>query len=428
MIEDLWGSASFVCAVFIAIFLVGSGMPKRRHFIVLSCLLCAAVVLLSWGYNHLIFIFQLNQLVRLTLMVSNCLLVFFLSLAAVWLAFECSKWEALFCTTAGYCMQHISQRCVASIMLFVPEMNSLIEAALLIILTTAFYFLMWLFVIRKTKVDNSIADGKIQMVVSIVTLIVAICLNSFASTLITMAGARPLTVFVNIFSSLSCMLILFVEFYLIKYRGEVMQRGALESIIRQERESYKRERSAVEVINIKCHDLKHQLRILEKKIDGSELRELKDAVYAYDSVFKTGNNALDAVLYLKSMDCEAKEISITCLADGKLLNFMADSDLYSLFGNILDNAIEAVEHIEDREKRVILLNIYKTGGIINIDAANYCTGAVNFKDGLPQTTKADKDYHGFGMSSIKRIVEKYDGNLSVMVDNDEFILGIAFFG
>lgn len=137
-----------------------------------------------------------------------------------------------------------------------------------------------------------------------------------------------------------------------------MQRGALESIIRQERESYKRERSAVEVINIKCHDLKHQLRILEKKIDGSELRELKDAVYAYDSVFKTGNNALDAVLYLKSMDCEAKEISITCLADGKLLNFMADSDLYSLFGNILDNAIEAVEHIEDREKRVILLNIY----------------------------------------------------------------------
>ena len=96
----------------------------------------------------------------------------------------------------------------------------------------------------------------------------------------------------------------------------------------------------------------------------------------------------------------------------------------------LDNAIEACRQIADIGKRIILFNIYKTGNIANIDIINYFGGGVDsisLKDGLPQTTKADKNYHGFGMSSIKRIVDKYEGSLCVKVNRDEFTLGISFF-
>ena len=48
-------------------------------------------------------------------------------------------------------------------------------------------------------------------------------------------------------------------------------------------------------------------------------------------------------------------------------------------------------------------------------------------DGLPQTTKADKANHGFGVKSIKMIVEKYNGEIDFAIENDRFSLMILFF-
>ena len=55
---------------------------------------------------------------------------------------------------------------------------------------------------------------------------------------------------------------------------------------------------------------------------------------------KTGNRALDVVLTMERMICEGSDIEFSCLVNGALLNFMEESDIYSLFGNLLDNAIE----------------------------------------------------------------------------------------
>ena len=127
------------------------------------------------------------------------------------------------------------------------------------------------------------------------------------------------------------------------------------------------------------------------------------------------------------MICEAKKISFTCLADGRLLNFLSESDVYSLIGNILDNAIEACEAIQEEDRRVVSLNIYETNGIVTVDAMNYFNGTLETRNGLPVTNKADKDYHGFGMLSIKRLVEKYDGAMEIRVENGVFSLCISFF-
>jgi len=103
---------------------------------------------------------------------------------------------------------------------------------------------------------------------------------------------------------------------------------------------------------------------------------------------------------------------------------MEDSDIYSLFGNILDNAIDAVSRIDDPEKRMISLTVSDRNGLLLIEEENFCHSPLVFEDGLPITTKSNRDYHGFGMQSIRLLTEKYKGSLKVKQDEGVFRLSI----
>ena len=102
-----------------------------------------------------------------------------------------------------------------------------------------------------------------------------------------------------------------------------------------------------------------------------------------------------------------------------------EADLYTLFGNAIDNAAEAVMKLPE-EKRVISLTTGETGELFSVNIRNFYRGSVSFEGGLPVTTKGDSDYHGFGMKSIKRIVEKYGGDLSVVAGDGVFNLNMLF--
>lgn len=103
---------------------------------------------------------------------------------------------------------------------------------------------------------------------------------------------------------------------------------------------------------------------------------------------------------------------------------MEDVDLYVLFANAFDNAIEASNKLPN-EKRGISLTSTKKGKMLFIALKNNCLDNIKFEDGSPITTKEDKEHHGFGTRSIKRIVEKYNGNVIFDVDNGVFILSIT---
>ena len=113
------------------------------------------------------------------------------------------------------------------------------------------------------------------------------------------------------------------------------------------------------------------------------------------------------------------------MVDGDALSRMSSIDVYVLFGNLLDNSIEAVEKIDDPEKRVISLTVGIKNGFVCIQTNNYFTGEVNIQKGIPQTTKGDKDYHGFGVKSLTHIAEKYGGAVNVYIQNDIFIVLIS---
>ena len=195
----------------------------------------------------------------------------------------------------------------------------------------------------------------------------------------------------------------------------------------QAQKQYKISKENIDLINLKCHDMKHQIREIgtSKRLDREVIEDLERSISVYDSVVKTENEALDIILTEKSFKCLKHNIILNCIADGKKLNFMKNSDVYSLFGNALDNAIEAVMRLREKEKRVIGLKVYSVGGLITVNIRNFYEGGLRLDEtGLPRTTKADKDQHGFGLKSIQLVVEKYGGNLSVAAKENVFNLNI----
>ena len=214
------------------------------------------------------------------------------------------------------------------------------------------------------------------------------------------------------------------------FRGSALQKeiNTLNLLREQQKEQYELSRENIELINRKCHDLKHQIRALRAEASGEKrdayLDEIADSIRIYESVVKTGNDVLDTLLTEKSLLCRARGIEISCVADGGKLTFMDPVDLYTVFGNALDNAIEEVSRFEDRERRRIDVVIYAKGKLLQIEITNPRATALTFEDGIPKTTKGDNGYHGFGLKSIRRTVESYGGWISVDTSDGCFALRI----
>ena len=124
--------------------------------------------------------------------------------------------------------------------------------------------------------------------------------------------------------------------------------------------------------------------------------------------------------------CFKLNIHFLTIADGTLLNFMKINHLYSMFSNLIDNAIECVSKIDQVDRRIIRLMVSKQRNSVLIDLENTCLVAPIFKNNEIVTSKEDKENHGFGIKSIKSIVNKYNGHLYMSYENSKFISKIVF--
>ena len=220
-----------------------------------------------------------------------------------------------------------------------------------------------------------------------------------------------------------CLLCLFMLFFLWKFINLESENKIIKQLQKKEQKDYQLRKENIELLNIKFHDLKHMISHLGDKLTREEIKSLKQTLDVYDGFYKTGLASLDAILNEKVISCLSENITLTYMGSATCLSFVSDSDIYSLFGNILDNAIEAVRPIKDPKKRAISVVVETRGDFIYINAINYTINDIIFVDGLPKTSKTyEEGYHGFGFKSLKRISENYQGGLSARVDKDLFIL------
>lgn len=136
----------------------------------------------------------------------------------------------------------------------------------------------------------------------------------------------------------------------------------------------------------------------------------------------TGSDPLDTILTEKSLICQREGITFSCIADGSILGFLQASEIYSFFGNALDNAIEASRMIDDRALRTISLVVREAAGMVSIHVENRFSGEVRFRNGFPQTSKEDRRSHGFGTKSMVMMVERYGGTIAMETQGDLFCL------
>ena len=204
-----------------------------------------------------------------------------------------------------------------------------------------------------------------------------------------------------------------------------MERVATETISRQRAQQYESSRQLMQLINIKSHDLKKQLRYLENSAEGKNdtVAELKQVTAAYDTVIDTNNEALSTVLSEKSATCQSEKIPFTVMSSDETLNFMRDIDVYTLFANLLDNAIEASRNVEPVH-RSITLSIKSHCGFVSIHEENYFSDPIKHMGEKLLTTKGDTMSHGFGYQSMQQIVEQYHGTISHKVTEDVFAVNI----
>lgn len=199
----------------------------------------------------------------------------------------------------------------------------------------------------------------------------------------------------------------------------------MEQVVARERKQYQQMKENIDVINLRCHDLKHQLDGISGKLTSDEINTLRDAMDLYDRNIKTGCEVLDVVIYLSQLTCEKEGIELTCLADGSVLGFMNTSHIYSLFNNAIGNALEAVSKLDNQEKRVISVTVAIQGEQLLIEVTNYFSGILTGTGSLPETTKRDRSHHGFGTMSMRYIADLYGGSMSIQTQRDIFNLRIV---
>ena len=216
-------------------------------------------------------------------------------------------------------------------------------------------------------------------------------------------------------------------FRVVEHRQETMIiKATLNSKVRQQEMM----ENNINFINMKCHDLRKELRRLKAKkgeLTDEDFCLLEESLNFYDSSVKTGNVNIDALIQDKLIYCNSVGIEFTSLVDGDAFKEMASSDVYFLLTNIIDNAIEATEAIQEKEHRVISLTASRKHGMLMIEETNYYHGELVFNgDGSIKTTKQEnKKYHGFGTKSIAYIVKKYNGTMDYETKDGIFRLKIA---
>lgn len=172
------------------------------------------------------------------------------------------------------------------------------------------------------------------------------------------------------------------------------------------------------------HNYKNQLIILNTYLEKQDLVSAKsylDKSFEFlneISSVQTGNYILDALVSDKKQSADDIDIQIKGIITAE---FIDPIDICTIFGNALDNAIEACKQIKDRNK-VIKINLKETENTVHICISNPVDKPVRIVNNNISTTKEDKSNHGFGLYSINKCVRKYNGNLNLECKDNVFSL------
>lgn len=352
---------------------------------------------------------------------------FCLTLISIKVCFECSIWNAVFCGVGAYATQHFFYR-TSSLFTYYFRINDITQSwilnltywAVIISVYLASYFIYSRRLKRETVI---MTNNKNLLLLMLILILVTIVLSHLGYMYIfydpSLFG-KPVYVVFSLLSMLLTSLALQNIFDNIIKKQKEREIETIHMLWKNDRKQYEMSKNNINLLNIKYHDLKYHLGALLK--DEKALQEVNHCLNVYDAIVKTNNETLDVILTEKKLACDSLGIQLSCIVDGEAINFMNPVDIYSLFGNATDNAVEYLSKIKDSEKKVINIMVNRDKDLVKIQIENYSEEKLEYREGLPQSTKGDILKHGFGLKSIKHIIEKYKGNMQILEQDNLFKL------
>lgn len=311
--------------------------------------------------------------------------------------------------------------CLAQVNIFLP-LDQPSALLLQLLFFAAAYCLLRVTVAHSMPYEGSYHIGPRQQISAIILGGMFVLLFLTMQTVTSTGVSRETSIFVVVplaLCQLYCITLLYLQTELFKKAAMEKEMNSLNMLYERQRQQYQVAKRNVQIINRKCHELKVQIADLRRMAPNAALQqslnEAEAAARQYDASTQTGSEVLDVVLTEKSMLCEAHHISINNVADGTCLHFMDPADLYALFANALDHAIELTRKLPEPEKRMIDLLVCRRQGfaVLNIISA--------VPDG-PDPGRETCDE----LKIVKRIIQKYNGFLTTESNGGFFAIKAVF--
>lgn len=233
-----------------------------------------------------------------------------------------------------------------------------------------------------------------------------------------------LEIFMFIIGLLFAIALIYIKNYIYLKEKEQKDQFMIETLKRQY-SYYQDKQKDDERIKSIYHDMKNHLLVLENKENTEETqamaKKLREQIENYEEYAHTGNDFLDVIIKDKTRIAKEKNIDFIVAIDFNNINFIEPLDISTIFGNAIDNAIEAVEKLQG-EKKVIFVKAGKVNDFLSILVENNYDE--NEKMENRRTSKKDTFLHGYGIQNIENAVEKYNGTCTITKENEKFTLKI----
>lgn len=408
----------FIIALAVPMLMVFNQCEKRKYFYLRLVPLLAGFIVASY-FQPTILLWRRWYF--------GFLLDFLLLLALMEFCYKIPINSLFFYGAAAWCVQHIFARSNSVVEYFARQnhvdrifydttityMRETIMFAFIIVIFYVFFMRDFVFQF------NFMKKGRRRMFFfSTFSIVIVYAISNLALT----KGAL-FNIYILTYDIICCCLFLYIIFFMNKLNNHEMQRYVLDELQKQDSKQQVMRKENYETIAIRYHDLSKQLALLEMEEKSKSrqhlIQEVKGELDNFAALVQTGNKALDIVLTDKKMICMKYDIKLFTKVNEHVLDFMDEVDVYTIFSNLFDNAIESLRN-EEKENKVIKLNIHQKDSLISVDCQNYTSKEIIFKDNMPQTTKDDQTLHGYGTLSIKKAVKKYHGSVIYRLDDNIF--------
>ena len=328
----------------------------------------------------------------------------------------------------GVATQHIANKLTLMIS-FIPIVNNVSKSSFIvpIVLEVIVFSIVYLIVFMLVAKNFHFEKNSIRLNALSITIVIT-CIGVNRLVIDHNSGNIYYEIAACIYAIICCSLALAMQLYLYRWQEEKTESLVIKGLLSASEKQYEQWKAMVQFTNIQTHDLKHMLDRIERlasdnKLDIPDLSPIRDSIEGFSPLVKTGNEVLDVLLRNMSTLCKQQNIRFNCVSYTDSLGAYDSMLLYFLFANAIDNARAGADTVKNPDRRVIDVSLKKFGDSVIIHIWNYFEGEIVFEDQLPVRENSDGG-HGFGVKSIKMLVDKFEGAMNAYAEENVFHLNI----